>query len=117
MTDNARRRALREEYKQTHPEAGVYAIRNTANNRVLIGSSPNLPSVRNKLQFAQSTNMPGALDHRLSKDIREYGLAAFSLEILEVLETRPEMSREQILEDLATLEALWREKTDPALLY
>jgi hypothetical protein len=29
----------------------------------------------------------------------------------------PVMTREEIASDVATLEALWREKTDPALLY
>jgi hypothetical protein len=39
------------------------------------------------------------------------------LEVLEVLETKPEMTPAEIRDDLATLEALWREKLDPALLY
>ena len=37
--------------------------------------------------------------------------------ILEVLATTPEMTQAEIASDLATLEALWREKFDPALLY
>jgi hypothetical protein len=77
----------------------------------------NLPSVQNKLEFARRTNGTGGLDHRLTKEIRELGIEAFSLEILEVLETRPEMTDAEIRADLATLEDLWREKLDPALLY
>jgi hypothetical protein len=34
-----------------------------------------------------------------------------------VLETEPGMTAEEIKRDLATLEKLWREKLDPALLY
>jgi hypothetical protein len=54
---------------------------------------------------------------RLRDDIRTFGIDAFSLEVLEVLETTPEMTAEEIKRDLATLEELWREKLDPALLY
>lgn len=117
MTDPSRRKELLAHYKQTEPEAGVYRIRNSQNNKALLGSTPNLASIRNRLAFAQSTNMPGALDHRLRKDIGQFGLGAFSLEILEVLETTPEMTAAEIKADLATLEALWREQSDPALLY
>jgi hypothetical protein len=117
MNEKARRKALTSEYKQTHTEAGVYRIINTRNDKSLIGSSPNLTSVRNKLEFARSTNSPVVLDHRLGSDIRQYGIDAFTFEVLEVLETRPEMSRAEILDDLSTLEELWREKLDPALLY
>jgi hypothetical protein len=117
MSEQARRKELQAQYKQTHPEAGVYRIVNSQNNKVLLGSSPNLTSIRSKLEFAKATNMPGALDQRLSKDARQYGIEVFSLEILEVLETKPEMTRAEIMEDLATLEALWREQLDPSLLY
>jgi hypothetical protein len=57
------------------------------------------------------------LDHRLVQDARQMGLDAFELEILEVLDMRPEMTPAEVRADLATLEALWRERLDPALLY
>jgi hypothetical protein len=57
------------------------------------------------------------LDHRLVADARQVGLDAFELEILEVVEVRPEMTPAEIRADLATLEALWRERLDPAHLY
>ncbi len=117
MSDKARRKELVAQYKQTHTEAGVYRIVNTRTNKALLGSALNLASVRNKLEFARSTSSPGVLDRRLSKDIREFGLDAFALEILDVLETRPEMTREEILEELSVLEQLVREQLDPALLY
>jgi hypothetical protein len=117
MDQKSRRKQLLNEYKQAHPEAGVYRFVNGQNGKVLLGSSANLPSVRSKLQFARTTNSPGALGYKLAADLKQYGVEAFSLEILEVLETRPEMTREEILSDLATLEELWREKQDPSLSY
>ncbi len=117
MSGQARRKELVARYKQARPEAGVYCIVNSRNHRCLMGSAPNLASVRNRLEFAKSTNSPGALDPRLSKDIREFGIDSFSVEVLEALVPGPEMTSAEILEDLATLEALWREKIDPDLLY
>jgi len=117
MTDRERRRELRAQYRQTLPEAGVYLVRNTRNGKALLGSTPNLASIRNKLEFARSTDMPGALDHRHRDDIRRFGLDAFTLEVVEVLDARPGMTPAEIQDDLATLEGLWREKLDPSLLY
>ena len=117
MSEQDRRKALVAQYQQTKPEAGVYRIVNSQNNKSLLGSTTNLQIIRNKLAFARSTNLPGALDLRLNKDIREFGIDAFSLEVLEVLDVTPEMTPAQIRRDLDTLEALWREKLDPALLY
>src|SRR5262245_3833687 len=117
MSQQSRRKELQEQYEQTPPEAGVYRIHNRQNNKTLLGSTTNLPGIRNRFEFSRAHNTPGGLDLRLSKDIREFGFDAFSLEVLEVLEITPEMTPAQIRADLATLEALWREKMDPALLY
>jgi hypothetical protein len=117
MDEQSRRKELREQYRQARPEAGVYRIVNTRDDRCLLSSSPNLASVRNRFEFARSTRSPGALDLRLHADAERLGLEAFVLEVLDVLETAPEATEEDILRDLATLEALWREKLDPGRLY
>lgn len=117
MHERARRKELSNDYKQSGPEAGVYRIVNLRTNRSLLGSTRNLASVRGKLEFARATNTPSALDRRLAEDFRKFGPDAFSLEILEVLEIRPEMTDARIREDLATLEELWREKLETTSLY
>jgi hypothetical protein len=117
MNDKSRRKELSASYKQSHPEAGVFRIVNARNGKVLLGSAANLASMRNKLEFARSTSTPSALDRKLQDDIREFGLEAFSFEVLESFEPSPELTATKIREELAVLEALWREKLDPALLY
>jgi hypothetical protein len=117
MTELDRRRELRSQYKQSRAEAAVYTIVNNHNGKRLLGSTTNLASVRNKLAFAQSVHMPGALDHRLWRDVREFGIEAFSLEVLEVLALSDGMTAEQIRSDLATLEDLWRERFEDDRLY
>jgi hypothetical protein len=100
MHNTARRKELVAEYQQARPEAGVYRIVNRMNNKVLTGSALDLSRIRNKMEFAASTNTTGVLDQRLHKDVRAFGMTA-----------------EEIQRNLATLEELWREKTDPALRY
>ncbi len=117
MSDRARRKELMAQYKQIPREAGVYRIVNRANNKALLGATPDLAGIHNKMAFAKTTGMAGVLDLRLRGDVRTFGIGAFSLEVLEMLETKPEMTAEEIAQDLDTLEGLWREKFDPALLY
>jgi hypothetical protein len=117
MNDKAGRKELLAQYKQHQPEAGVYRIVNTRTGRALLASATNLASVRNRLEFGKSTKTPSALDHRLTNDAREFGIAAFELEVLEVVQPEPETTAAELREELATLEQLWREKLDPAMLY
>jgi len=115
--DRARRRELQDRYRQSGPEAGVYRIVNRRTGKVLLGSSINLASVRAKLDFARSTGLISALDHRLHADARALGPDAFAFETLDRLEPGPDQTGAQIREDLAALEALWRERQDPVSLY
>ncbi len=117
MVDRSRRKELTNEYKQTRREAGVYRIVNGQTGKSLIGSSTNLDSVRNKLEFARTTSSSGTLGYQLKPDVERFGIDTFSLEILEVLDVKPEMTDAQVRADLATLEQLWREKYDPEDLY
>ncbi len=117
MTDRARRRELLSEYRRTTPEAGVYALRNTRTGRVLLGSSPNLAALRNRFEFARSTASLGALDQRLRGDAAHFGIDAFELEILEVLDEDPARPPSGLARDLATLEELWREKLAGTEMY
>jgi hypothetical protein len=117
MTDSSRRRELQAEYRRNPPEAGVFAFRNRAAGKVLIGSARNLPSMRSKLEFARKMGSPSALDRGLHADARTYGLDALEFEVLEVLPIEPSATVAQIASDLATLESLWRERFEAAELY
>ncbi len=70
--ERARRKELLAQYKQAAPDAGVFRIVNRHTNRALLGSSLNLASVANKVEFARHSGSPGALDHRLRKDFEQY---------------------------------------------
>jgi hypothetical protein len=105
-----RRRELRAQYDERHTEPGVYVLRNTVTGRVLLASTVDLGSVRSRLEFAKATNTPSAVDGRLTADVREFGIVAFALEVLDLLEVTPGMTPADVQADLRTLEGLWREK-------
>jgi hypothetical protein len=88
----------------------VYVLRNTVTGRILLASTSDLGSVRGKLDFAKATHTPSALDGRLTTDVRQFGIGAFALEVLDVLAVTPEMTPADVQGDLRTLEAMWREK-------
>ena len=117
MTDRARRKELAEQYRQTIPEAGVYLIRNAASGKALLGSTADLGSLRNKLDFAKSTGTQSALDGRMAKDIARFGMDPLSLEVVEILGVTPGMTQRQVRDDLVTLEGLWRKKLGGSDLY
>jgi hypothetical protein len=116
-TSDERRRELRAAYEQRSRDPGVYLLRNTVTGRVLVGSTPDLRSIRNRLEFGRATGSTGVLDRRLAADARAYGMGAFELEVLDVLAVTPEMSADELALELRTLEALWREKLADAPQY
>jgi hypothetical protein len=108
VTSKDRRGELRATYEQRPREAGVYVLRNTVTGRILIASSVDLASIRNRLEFGQSTDSTGVLDRRLVADARAHGMASFTFEVLDVLPADPERDGAQTADDLKTLEDLWR---------
>lgn len=116
MTTSEQRKALKDQYKESPRQAGVYRLLNTVNGKSLIGSAVNLSSVQSKIDFMRNTKVTGMLDRRIDKDLSEFGIEAFSYEVLEALDPTPDMTAAEIKADLATLEALWRERFEPATL-
>lgn len=110
-----RRREISKAYKERKLCGGVYTITNTQNGKYLIGHAADLASVRNRFQFAITSG--SAVDPRLRKDWGEFGAAAFTLEVLEELEQKPEQSQADFLDDLKTLEQLWRANLDASNEY
>ena len=114
MSDRAStadRKAIKREYKETYRPAGVYQIRNTTNDRILVGSSKNLPAMSNRLRM-QLDGGTYVLHPELQRDWKALGGEAFVFEVLEELEP-PEGPGWDPTDDLAALEALWLEQLQP----
>ncbi len=110
-----RRKEIAREYKERKLLGGVYKITNTLNEKYLINHVANIKSVQNQFQFAVTTG--SAVDPRLRKDWDELGAQAFKLEVLEELEQRPDQNQAQFMDELKTLEQLWRANFDESKEY
>jgi hypothetical protein len=117
MTTAEQRKALNEQYRESPRQAGVYRMLNTKTGQSLIGSAVNLASVQSKIEFMRKTGVTGMLDRRIDKDLAQHGIAAFEYFILETFAPPSDATATQVRADLETLEALWRERFDPATLY
>jgi hypothetical protein len=117
MTERDRRGEHGEVYRLRITEAGVYMLRNAATGRILIASSRDLASVRNKVEFGRASRSASVLDQRMAADARTYGMASIELVVLDLIDLRPEMTLAEVTADLASLEALWREKLKDAPQY
>lgn len=104
-----RKEAIRA-YKQRPRQMGIYQVRNTANGKVLVGASTDLPAILNRHRAQLKL---GAHPNRaLRDDCRAFGLDAFTFEVLDTLAPSDEPGYDPAA-DLRTLEALWLEKLSP----
>jgi hypothetical protein len=104
------RKRLIREYKETPRPMGVYRVHNTVNGRSLIGTSPDVPSILNRIRAELKLGMH---PHRqLQADWNELGPDAFSFDVLDTLEPKDEPGWDAA-EDLRILEAMWRERLAP----
>jgi hypothetical protein len=104
------KKELIKNYKQTVLPMGVFQIKNTANDKIFIGSAKNLPGIFNSNKFQLKNGM-----HRnkeLQNDYTLFGENNFLYEILDYLEPKEDPAY-NYTEDLRELEALWKEKLQP----
>ena len=104
------RKALIRQFKERRPEMGVFRIRNTANGKVLIGSSADLPSMLNRQQA--QLRLGAHPNRELQADWHTFGAEAFAFETLDNL-SRPEDPSYDPAADLAALLQIWLEKLEP----
>ncbi|UOQ49901.1 GIY-YIG nuclease family protein [Gracilibacillus caseinilyticus] len=105
-----RKKELKQQYKDSPIDGGIYQVKNTINQKIMIVSTQDFKTM-NGLKFMLNTNsyMPNKL---LQQEWNEYGMDAFTINILERLdkEDRPFFT---VKEELAKLEEKWLEKLQP----
>jgi hypothetical protein len=104
-----RKKELKQLYKEMKTEAGVYQIRNTINQKILVVATPNLKTINGR-KIGMETG--GHINKLLEKELSEFGIDAFVFEILEVLETK-EDGFFDIKDALKKLEKKWIDKLQP----
>jgi group I intron endonuclease len=89
---------------------GIFQIRNLTNEKVFIGSTPNLDAAFNRHRFQLDAGSHPSKS--LQKEWNELGEENFAFEILEELPQRDDPNYDYS-SDLETLEDLWLEKLEP----
>lgn len=104
------RKEIHREYKERVKPAGVFQVKNTANGKVLLGSSLNLDGPLNRhgfmLKIGSHTNKS------LQKDWDEFGPDNFIFEILEEVKVQDNPNF-NLKDELTLLEEIWIEKLQP----
>ncbi len=106
--DAARKKELREQFKEIKTMMGVYKITNKINGKVFIGSAPNLKNKWFTLKMQLDSNR--FANHGLQEDWTKLGEEAFTYEVLEEKELTPETDRKWAPKQLAKK---WLEKEMP----
>ena len=104
------RQEINREYKERKKPAGVFQVKNTANGKVLLGSSLNLEGPLNGHKYMLTIG-----SHRneaLQKEWNQYGADKFVFEILEVVKVKDDPNF-NLLDELTLLEQIWIEKLQP----
>ncbi|MBV7508673.1 GIY-YIG nuclease family protein [Bacillus sp. sid0103] len=104
-----RKKELKQLYKETPVEAGIYQIKNTKNQKSFIASTKNLKTL-NGVKFMLDMN--GHKNKELQKEWLEYGKDAFKIEVLEVLKKK-EVEYFNEKEELRKLEEKWFDEIQP----
>lgn len=104
------RQELKRAYKERKIPAGVFQVKNTANGKVLLGSSLNLEGPLNSHKFMLTIGK-----HRneaLQNEWNQYGPDKFVFEILEVVKVKDDPDF-NLRDELTLLEQIWLEKLQP----
>lgn len=110
QTNMKSRKELNREYLQRPKPAGVFQVKNTANGKVLLGSSLNLNGALNGHKFTLKIG-----SHRnkvLQGDWDRYGAEAFVFDVLEVVQVREDPNF-KLGDEMTLLEMIWLEKLQP----
>ena len=104
------RKELNREYMERVKPAGIYQVKNTANGKMLLGSSLNLEGPLNRHKFM--LKIGSHTNKSLQKDWDEFGPDNFVFEILEEVKV-VESPNFNLSDELTLLEMLWLEKLQP----
>ena len=101
------KKQITKDYKMQKQPAGIYAVHNKVDNKMLIGSSKNLPAVIRRFEF--TLKMESFPYQDLIADYKKHGKDNFEIKILDELELKNETD-EEINHKLISLEEMWIEK-------
>lgn len=105
------RKAAIRAYKERPVTGGVYRIRDEKSGECWYFAEVDLPASRNRFEFCRTTGL--CTQSVLRKAWERDGAEAFSFEICETIEKKPEQSLKEFKEDLALLLQMVQEREAP----
>lgn len=106
--DNSRKKELKEQYKRTKPQMGIFIIRSKANNKCYLQATQDLRGVMN----GAMVRLEGGIHpyRELQEEWIKFGKDNFTLEILENLPYDKDESKTDYKDELTILQMIWEEK-------
>lgn len=108
MSNGKSRKELIAQYKEREIIGGVYIIRNTQNNKILLKADANLQGSKNRFEFSQKTG--ACIELKLQVDWNKDGGKQFVLEVLEELKKSETQTEEEFKTDINILKEIWLDK-------
>ena len=113
--DNNRKKELQSQYAEREVVGGVYLIRNTPGNKLLLETATDLGVCKNRFVFARKTG--SCVYPKLQKDWAEQGGDQFVFEVLEELKKGETQTQTEFKADIDFLKEIWREKLSGESFY
>lgn len=106
--DKGRKKELRDQFLQMKPAMGIFMIKCKLNNKCHLQTAQDLRAVIN----GAKARIGGGFHpfKELQKEVTEFGVDNFTIEILEELEYDEDESKTDYSQELAILQIIWEEK-------
>lgn len=109
MNTMDRKKELKQLFKETPIEAGIYQLKNNENEKIFIGSTRNFKTL-NGVKFSLETG--AHINKVLQEEWNQFGKDAFSIDVLETLKKKDDRYFNE-KEALQKLEEKWLEHLQP----
>ena len=103
-----RRKELKELYKNSKPEMGIFIIRSNSNEKCFIEGTQDLKGTINSTKF--KLNFGNFTNKELQEEWKEKGETGFTIEILENLKYDQDDLKVDYSEELNILKLIWKDK-------
>ena len=115
MKNDITKKELKEQYSNREIIGGVYAIKNTLNNKTLLLSTTDMQGSKNRFDFAQKTG--SCIDLKLQSDWNNQGGDQFAFEVLEELKKSETQTADGFKADVDLLKEMWLDNLSGADFY
>ncbi len=111
--DAARKKELKDSYKNRTKIGGICCIKCSGNQRMYLQATNDTTSLRNRYDFAISTG--SCPDPSLRSEWVKYGTESFSFTVLEEIKKGEDQTEKEFSDDIKVLYEIWLDKLGQAV--